>query len=80
MSKQVFRPGAPPHVGWWYTKGKLGTRAWRWFDGKCWSIACYSCESAEAAASWGSCCMWDADAFVWSRYWPKNARVPRVAP
>ncbi len=76
---RIFQSGPPPHVGWWWSDLE-GSRAWRWFDGEAWSGACYDHYDLEVVSYWSSLPLWEVELIKWSSYWPKNARVKRVAP
>lgn len=82
MSARTWHKGPPPHVGWWNASRNELTFCWRWWDGQCWSIPVFVGEDRLNAGSKAkvketarlSRCV------AWSDYYPKGARVPRVAP
>lgn len=84
MTERVWKPGPPPHIGWWNASAVLmspSPHAWRWWDGRKWSFNCQQGDSDE----WLKNAIpqkenYETDKMVWSDYWPKNARVPRVDP
>jgi hypothetical protein len=85
MSKRVWHTGPPPHVGWWnadwvWQQKDVGAFVWRWWDGNGWGGACFEDDSAEAVVNYSALCFRNPKDIVWTTYWPKNARVPRIDP
>lgn len=76
---RVWRSGPPPHVGWWNASANRGLDAWRWWDGKQWSLFAYSQELSDMAASVAGRPAPECD-IKWTHFYPKNARVPRIDP
>ena len=75
----TWHKGPPPHIGWWNASIGSNSTAWRWWDGKQWSITAYSEESEH----WVNSCATqksEMDGIEWTYHWPKNARVPRINP
>lgn len=79
-----FNSGNPPHTGWWYTERDDGPysqpmAAWRWWNGKQWSMACHSDNSIAAIVERAQEPTRIGQVRIsWSDYWPYNARVPRI--
>lgn len=81
MSRRVWRKGPPPHVGWWNASVQRDHEAWRWWDGKRWSNAAFKGDRPKSVAEMAATPSgWGEGRVEWTDYWPKNARVPRVAP
>ena len=81
--KRVWNSGPPPHVGWWNASEFRDPLAWRWWNGKTWSLVAWAgClpETAGKSASARQLARWGSGSIMWSTHWPKNARVPRVVP
>ena len=84
MSQRVWNKGRPPHKGWWNASiaSELNPEAWRWWNGITWSRVAWA-ETGRSNAiqqskrphgeQYGS-------EILWTDYWPKDARVPRVRP
>lgn len=87
-----WHTGKPPHVGWWLVRGLVNVQRipdsepvpvnqlWSWWDGKAWSRTAYTYYTYEQAATVAAFKLLPSLPVLWSDYWPKNARVPRVAP
>ena len=84
--------GKPPHVGWWLVRGVANVhqipdsepvpviQLWSWWDGKVWSRTAYTHYNSEQAATVAAFKIHPNLPVLWSDYWPKNARVARIAP
>ena len=75
--------GPPPHTGWWNASRCNAEKAWRWWDGKCWSEPALDYLHAETAAYLAAAPDMGSHRRLikWRHYYyPVNARVPRVAP
>ena len=80
-ASRVWNAGPPPHVGWWNASIARQTRAWRWWDGIQWSKAAEDQEDAQQAREWAlGLYPGSPHSILWTNYYPKNARVPRVDP
>lgn len=77
--KRVWHKGPPPHVGWWNASATKAHDAWRWWDGKQWSIFAYSQELSGTAALSASQPSPESG-IEWTNFYPENARVPRIDP
>lgn len=81
MTATTWNAGPPPHIGWWHTcwRQRPGTppcRCWRWWDGQLWSQ-----EVAEDDGLPHLLVMhFSATHVRWCRYWPADARRPRLDP
>jgi hypothetical protein len=83
-----WHDGPPPHVGWWNASRTKQAITWRWWDGENWSNAIelesypegepwnYGLDYAVSQKAYKS----DTKPIQWHPRYPKNARVPRVAP
>lgn len=80
MSDRTWHTGNPPHVGWWNASIFRAGGAWRWWNGKHWSLVVYDNFDLEYAARRATLKNTDKKAIEWSNYYPANARVPRVNP
>lgn len=80
--KRKWKSGPPPHIGWWNASVGQASYAWRWWDGKCWSVAAFTSDgprlAARAAGFKAKPCL--QKRIEWTDYWPENARVERKAP
>jgi len=73
--------GPPPHIGWWNASTKMIGDVFRWWDGSRWSMAAWKWEDEFCASHWASIeSICDSTSIMWSYYWPRNARVPRINP
>jgi len=80
MINHKFHSGPPPHIGWWLTKFQTA-EWWRWWDGEAWSWGAGKyANSAQANICAGSKASNGPEQFLWSHYYPANARVPRIKP
>ena len=83
MSERKWHKGPPPYVGWWNVRLTSDPESpyWGWFDGEWWSVFALFHNSAKSAADCaseqGGCGPKDVE---WTKYYPKNARVPRIDP
>lgn len=80
---KAWRYGIPRHIGFWMTaaEGNESTQAWRWWDGSYWSMAIDPSASIEMVSTLARRkTIFKGINFVYSNYWPKNARVPRIDP
>lgn len=79
-----FNKGNPPHTGWWLTERDNGpydapVTGWRWWNGKQWSILCYSgFDILTVTRRAQTITAIPKSRISWSDFWPKNARVPRI--
>lgn len=80
MTKRVWKSGPPPHVGWWNASIAFDLRAWRWWDGKNWSLAAYEYASAKNAGKRAKGKSSYYKEIKWTDKYPENARVPRIDP
>ena len=81
MSKErIWKSGPPPHVGWWNASVCDDDIAWRWWNGKVWSVVVYSSNSAEQVARFALDVCEEVKSIFWTDYWPKGASVPRIDP
>lgn len=80
--KRVWHKGPPPHIGWWNASLGRGSQAWRWWDGKKWSIPANPSMSPQTAVKRAKYKSHDEvqRSIEWTDYWPENARVERKAP
>lgn len=77
-----WHKGPPPHIGWWLASVGCIENIWRFWDGKAWS---YPLASGAPRALVGILSKDYApsntqDIIKWSKYYPENARVPRIDP
>lgn len=78
MSSRKLHTGKPPHVGWWETSVLECDRDWRFWNGEWWSCLALESDSIESVSICATLkSTWHN--IRWSKYWPKNARVKRVA-
>lgn len=83
---RIFHSGPPPHIGWWNASFEGKDRnAWRWWDGRGWSLAAFpdhTPEEAHRATRWRSkvAAEENGSLILWSDYWPEDARVERMKP
>lgn len=81
MKSRVWYGGEPPHIGWWNASVLEDCEIWRWWNGRCWSLIATKGDSAEVAFSYAR----RPDKHTlpllikWTTYYPKKARVPRIA-
>ena len=81
MTSRTWHKGPPPHVGWWNASLMNDSKAWRWWDGRYWSVGAEPSNSQlEALRAAKVPCMGFTFGVEWTDYYPKNARVPRVNP
>ena len=85
--RRRWHGGPPPHVGWWnvqvidlYYGVTETSNSWSWWNGKNWGGFCGPRNSAEVAAERALQTLKVSPLIIWSRYWPKDARVKRVKP
>lgn len=77
---RTWHSGPPPHVGWWHTECVALGKFWRWWNGLSWSEWAGTdadLDEVEWCAQHRSC---DSGHILWTDYYPKGARVPRVDP
>ncbi len=82
MAERKWNSGKPPAPGWYNASVRHDPRAWRWWDGKQWSVVVYPIAPAEQAAK---AAKKPDDRFFqaatcWTTYWPAGARVERSKP
>lgn len=82
MSTRTWHKGPPPHIGWYEASYSKNEGNWRWWDGNTWSVATYYAFGAPQA---GICAKaplskYSSREVLYTLYWPKNARVPRIDP
>ncbi len=77
---RVWHSGPPPHVGWWNASSVHSNKAWRWWDGKSWSVTADETYTASQAADSASYSGVGVSSIEWTYYWPAGARVPRIDP
>lgn len=81
MSARLWNYGPPPHAGWWNASATLSDDMWRWWNGKSWSEAAWEDMDAKYAGVMAGFIEGQLQRYIqWSTYYPKNARVPRIAP
>ena len=78
MTSRTWHKGPPPHVGWWNASVAGDLTAWRWWNGAFWSEAAYE-EDDEGLVDYFAS-IGTRNEVEWTRYYPKNARVPRINP
>lgn len=75
----TWHKGPPPSIGWWPASYWRDPRFLRWWDGKCWSLACTRYDSAEKAAEKaGYESFMDKDNIEWTdrpASWPERSRT-----
>jgi hypothetical protein len=75
---RTWRTGPPPHVGWWNASvapsEPYAPDAWRWWDGKRWSLYRSKYLQAHEQINYSLMEVW------WNAYYPDNAAVPRMTP
>lgn len=79
--KCIWYSGPPPYVGWWNASMYQLPAVWRWWDGNCWSKEADPSlhgDDAQRCAQVPDSCL--SRPVLWTKHWPKNARVPRVKP
>lgn len=82
-SNRTWYNGPPPHVGWWNASFSRSKEAWRWWNGKGWSVPAYEDQpllEVKEKARIPSLIPKSGKRIEWSDYWPENARVPRIDP
>lgn len=77
---RVWHKGPPPHIGWWNASNGRYFIAWRWWNGKQWSVAAYPDYALRDIARVARKPNANQKLIEWTDYYPENARVPRVAP
>lgn len=45
-----WNTGNPPEIGWWPASTCCEPKTIRWWNGECWSVPCFTTDSAEFAA------------------------------
>lgn len=82
MSIRKWHKGPPPFPGWWNASNFRDTRIWRWWDGERWGQGVRDDESPTVARALAlrAAPFSNLLDIEWTHYWPKNARVKRVAP
>ena len=76
VEDRVWHSGPPPSIGWWNASVKQDRTAWRWWNGKGWSLVAY--ESADYVGYVENSKCHQTNDIKWSDYYPENARVPRI--
>lgn len=79
MSKRTWHSGPPPHVGWWNASMFDDDEIWRWWNGTRWSNGVHRSHDAYRAARTAERST-GAESILWTDYYPKRARVPRIDP
>jgi hypothetical protein len=46
---QTWKSGSPPSIGWWPASTQASDGVFRWWDGRCWSLAAVSDLSSSEA-------------------------------
>lgn len=74
-----WHKGPPPSIGWWPASFWRDHKFLRWWDGKNWSLACTSADSAaEAAVKAGYPALIDKDNIEWTErpaWWLERSRT-----
>lgn len=78
--KRVWRSGPPPHIGWWMANASKVPSMWRWWDGSSWGASVHWCQTSEYAAERSEIKSFTGPTILWTSYYPRNARVPRINP
>jgi len=77
MKKYRWRKSPPPHIGWWNASDAGMRSFWRWWNGRYWSQPAMDHYTAKLAAHCAARRNPGPDPIYWTKYYPKNARVPR---
>jgi len=81
MTKRTWHKGPPPHVGWWNACIERDLNAWRWWNGKYWSVQLHPNDTQAEVGVWGGeKTEYRINDIEWTNYYPANARVPRIDP
>ena len=72
----------PPHIGWWNASTIRDEKAWRWWNGKRWSVITRADTVRDEYAGFNAAHATPLPSQVieWRWYYPENARVPRIDP
>lgn len=81
MKDFEWHSGPPPHVGWWNASINRDETAWRWWNGRHWSMPAFVGDSAKDVAERAKYKnMAGHPPIEWTHRYPKNAIVPRYDP
>lgn len=76
MTPRTWHSGLPPAIGWYNTSISKSLAAWRWWNGKHWSLFCKASDKINAVKFYATIPTNLRGSIKWTTYWPENARVP----
>lgn len=74
----TWHKGPPPSVGWWPASRQRDKKALRWWNGKVWSVVCYSHFHANVVAKRAATATEPQIGIKWTERpasWPKRSRT-----